>query len=1774
MNDNNTGKNTNEELDKKLEQLTDDSYYKEEIMKKLDKIDVPPEVSDYTREGINKAKSEKQKKMSPLKRAGVIASALTLVAAVTLSVIFVPSILASIRQPANPDTNPELIITTDAGDAEKTNTTPTEGDGAAEQAPPASLIAESAIGEVVITPVATPEENSSVYVNSTFKIQTKEATTPEQLAKELSINDEDLELSVIKSDKESDTDFELTFNEPLKHNKVYKIVYASPNKRPLSFAFQTEEKLCVVSALPANNTYGVTLDHGIEIKFNEEIESGIEEHFTIAPAVKGRFEQVGTTYIFIPAENLAPSTVYSITLSKDMVGKTTGTSMDEDYVLSFGTAESSKTSDAYISVARPLLETFLPEDEIVIEMNVVGEYSPDSSFRIDVSSVDSAEVMLGYIKDAWDISEGQYPGSVVDTQQPKITPDSFAAPILTVNTDLYTVDIDRKYYYSQPHSYLLMGQTLPEGLYALTITHTKGSEVITQYKFIQVSALSVYSLSVEDELCVWVNDTATGKPAVGAEVSIDGMSYKTGESGAVLVSGMKSEQFICKVKYGAYREFVYISAAFAPTELKTSDKYYAYMYTDRPVYKPTDTVQVFGVINARYDEYNLALTDIVEVKIGDMYSKQVVVDDNGCFTAIFDIEDMSSNSSGYVQLYINGSRFENMYNYIEFADIENRRYVVDAKLDKLVLESGENLEVALDVSTYDGAPVEDVEFELSSYHLTNGSPVSAATDVTGAAIISLNYNSREIYKHYAPYSDSVIARTTGLENSSSYIYKSVMFIPRDIMHGAAPQPNGDIEVQFNKVNAQAIRDYVNQSSEGVNSYISEDVYRAEAVDVRYAVNIYKTTYTRTVRSEYYDHIQKRTITVYDYDSTTELSDTLVGMSADGKAIITDIPKDEEYVYYRAELIYPDSRGYEIVGSINGNNGLYTAQNPTTIRQFRIDPKNAAGEYTTYFGTDEEGTLTIRDYDQQTSLEGSMLAIFARDGIISVNHSDTTTVPFTFTSEMVSNAWVFGAYFDGKKVYPTYYPLGLYFLPDEKELDISMEFDKEVYSPGDIATVRVQLTNKDGTVPSRATVNLSVVDESSFFPESYSSQIVRTYYSSIHRAPPIYMSYTSYTQHEFSANNGAEMGGGGGEAFNIRKDFADNPCFDNYITGTDGIATITFKLADAVTSWRVTANAVARGGFVGTAKKNIVASMPLYINPVMADEYLVGDEITLAVKTYGSEYSLRNTEVEYYACIKKGDDVIAEQTVTSNSYGFFTLPSLEAGDYIVFLTAKAGELTDAVELPITVIAEGMKLDLQDSFVLAQSEQILPEYEITSSPVTVTMTNASNRILMNVLGGMVKSNSLRYDHQASRKYVSTYIQRIAGNAQEIQVGDYMPRDAEFRSYQKFGMPISRFDGGAERALNEGLGYTARFAAAFPELLDEYEIGRYLRDVENNLEIGQVDANYRRQLESDRAAYYLIRASMGESVLLEIKDQIALIYTDENQEQFSADYYQQLRVLYYSYALCVLGDDAGAYELMSKYPMSETILGEFTDEQGKQAIREELNALIFAVNTTVNPAAAFEYVETNGANIYCDDTLERITFVKNYVPAEGFTSSIAYTLNGEHIHRELKGFESINLTLTKEQFAVLNLEHIENETCVWVRYTGGASNLSGELDVISLEKTLMSNDRYVGEGIVTNGAVCLIEYEVRMPRDAQSGYYTIRDRLPSNMVLALDLSTIEDKTYLRQVDKHFVEYSFYYEKGLSHDKTMNFALRVINDSKAVISDAYVSQTFDMDTPYGKSK
>ncbi len=819
--------------------------------------------------------------------------------------------------------------------------------------------------------------------------------------------------------------------------------------------------------------------------------------------------------------------------------------------------------------------------------------------------------------------------------------------------------------------------------------------------WLQVTDVATYASIGLGKSLVWVNDVSAGSPIEGARVRSvgatldvttgdDGVAFfetpqdlvqlepsQFGYSSASVVGNLVVEapdgrtavvplgSIFAGFRYYGYRAYGYVG---------NPSFYWRFLYTDRHLYRLTDTIHFWGLVRARE---NPPPSQQVTVRITGSgseseYEPVVVAEDTfttsptGTFTGELSFAGVSA---GYYNLEVAVGDQVVTSTYLEVRDFVKPAYKIDVVPDRKAVFTGETVNFDVSATFFEGSPVPNLGLNYNG--MAQG---QLTTDADGQATVTATAPTGTPYRSFDSFSLDVVPQLAeeGEITGSAWVQvfpAAVTFrdIQTDFRDGQAVVEGQLTAVDLDRINSE--------QAEDTNDFLG-DPLPGRQVDAQ----VEEVTYEQIQEGEYYDFIAKIVRPRYRYEERRRPLPNLQA-TTDAQGRFTFTFSGSEDVTYEVTLTAVDDAGRKAVletGVYGRFRGYYSDQPYLSAGQ--KDNYSGFGPTNTYaLGEAVELTMRVGPDDLPSGGPNRYLFYFAQNGLRDYRVQDTSHLSFPFEEKHIPSIDVMGVRFTGATYQEVGYGYTARLDPEERKLTVRVEPDRERYEPGDDATLNVTVTGPDGNGV-RAEVLLSAVDEAIFRLEQpgydYERNILEQLYEAVD--PGILHTYAS---HQYpGAVPAAERGGDGGP----REDFKDVAFFGTVTTGDDGRGSVSFKLPDNLTSWRVTALAVTDTLYAGHSLKLVPVGLPFFVDVVLNRDYLTSDKPMLRVRGFGQE-------------LQPGDPVSFEvsapslgltEPLTAQGVAFqpvdIALPALIEGTHDLIIKGSHGSLSDSLKRTIQVL----------------------------------------------------------------------------------------------------------------------------------------------------------------------------------------------------------------------------------------------------------------------------------------------------------------------------------------------------------------------------------------------------------------------------------------------------------------------------------------------------------
>jgi uncharacterized protein YfaS (alpha-2-macroglobulin family) len=164
-----------------------------------------------------------------------------------------------------------------------------------------------------------------------------------------------------------------------------------------------------------------------------------------------------------------------------------------------------------------------------------------------------------------------------------------------------------------------------------------------------------------------------------------------------------------------------------------------------------------------------------------------------------------------------------------------------------------------------------------------------------------------------------------------------------------------------------------------------------------------------------------------------------------------------------------------------------------------------------------------------------------------------------------------------------------------------------------------------------------------------------------------------------------------------------------VTDDAGRATVSIPLADSITTWRLSASAVTERGALGASQADLRVFQPFFVDLDLPVAMIRGDEVAVPVVVYNyldepQTVDLQLKEADGFALVEGEATRKVELAAGEVQSVSFRLRMNSVGKQALEITARAGEVADAVRREVEVVADGQRVEASFSGSLNDSAEI--------------------------------------------------------------------------------------------------------------------------------------------------------------------------------------------------------------------------------------------------------------------------------------------------------------------------------------------------------------------------------------------------------------------------------------------------------------------------------------
>lgn len=1121
---------------------------------------------------------------------------------------------------------------------------------------------------------------------------------------------------------------------------------AATLREPFAARFKTAPKIAIVATAPPDGATGVAVEREFVVRFQGVIDERTlgKDAFTILPkptAVYSYFNSYENRYII--NWPIQPQTAYTVTLSGE-IGDVFGNTLGQDTLVRFRTGNRKPFAHLNVPAEVGAYNAYTNTLVAVSYRNV-----SQLNFKLYAVSEADAQRLLG--PQAWEVRQSYRPKAeaLLREWSTPVTPEPNA------NT-LAKLPLAEE------------GGPLPSGLYWLELRapevdygdgSAESGQVAPRHLLI-VSPLNLISKKSAEEILVWATDLSSGQPTPGVRIRVRGPATADGvtDSDGIMRAPIKqTEPWQPLVVFagdladaaGALASAPALYGAMStdwqqglgPWDFNLPGEFppplwQGYFYTDRPIYRPGQTVYWKGIIRADDDAIYQTPAPGTEMKIvirndrGEIIYEQV--HQTNAFGAVYgDLPLAEEAGLGYYYIEASFAQIDPAASPqptfgvgFQVAEYRKPEYLVELTTAQDEVLQGETIDAAVQANFFFGGPVSNAKVEWTAYS------EDAPFTYTGDEWYS--------FSDYLGWDPNAMARFGGSVGSGQGVTDSQgrfsFQIPADIGDKANDQ-RFVIDVRITDLTNQEVADSASvvvhkglvYPGLATRSYVSV-VGQPNQVDLitvdwdsqpvpnqELAVGVSKAEWI---------NVQKKAEDGQFY-WTTEVKETpvlteTITTDAKGQAVFTWTPAEGGQYKINASVV--DSQG----NTVRSSTFVWASASPETYVSWRVDNNDRitlVADKAQYQVGDTAQVLVPHPY--QGPVEA--LLTIERGRIIETQrltldgNSETLAIPISedFTPDVfVSVVIVKGQDVQGAELGS--FKLGYVKLPVDtttKELQITLTPSQSELRPGQTVTFTMEVEDSAGQ-PVQAEFSLALIDKALLsLAQGDSMTLLDTFYRE--RGLGVQTASTlvvNLDRLNLQLQEGAKGGGGGGDGLglvDVRSEFQDTAFWEpTVVTDATGRAVISVTLPDNLTTWRLDGRGVTIDTQVGQATVEIRTTLPLLVRPVLPRFFVSGDRAVIGAVVNN------NTDVS-----RTVDVIMTAQGLTTTAALSQTL-TVGAGEQarvtwpIVLLPPASDAPTAEAVVRFTAWETGAPSDIA----LGDAVQIaLPVYRY-SSPETVATAGA--------------------------------------------------------------------------------------------------------------------------------------------------------------------------------------------------------------------------------------------------------------------------------------------------------------------------------------------------------------------------------------------------------------------------------------------------------------------
>ena len=748
----------------------------------------------------------------------------------------------------------------------------------------------------------------------------------------------------------------------------------------------------------------------------------------------------------------------------------------------------------------------------------------------------------------------------------------------------------------------------------------------------------------QSEALAWLVDQESGKPVPNAAVVFYNDKMSVVGQAQTDADGLAYIQNVSNVKYARSADPSHLAMASLDWGSGVSEgqfgiwtdfyspvsSNFAYVYTDRALYRPGQTIFYKGILRSN-DDLHYRLPDLKNVAVtiendqGKLYQGSAALSADGSFSGNFAVGADAQVGNYNIYVRQNAGDDTSLGNVaFRVADYKKPEFQVTTDVTPGTVVVGDPVKFSLQAAYYSGGNVSNAQ--VSWFMESTPTDYYPPDPYSQYSFSDYDYSNYYAYNS-GPSNNSVIQNGSGSTDANGHFELA----QTASLNNANTDQQTTFSVNVTDVGGNLVGDHTSliiygsalhpgiRTENYVGTQGQAQAFHLVVLDLKGQPVAKQAVSVQIVNQQWFSVVKQDANGVSQWVTSVKnipVSTVSAVTDADGLAQVAFTPAQGGE--FKAIATVLDSAGRKSKAStyLWVSSTSYIAWQQTNDRSFQL-----IADKKSYNPGDTAHILIAQPFQGEVyallTLERGH--IYQKKVIKLDSNSSIYDLPITADMAPImylSVSVVKGA--DGK--HPSDFKVGMASLdvnPSQQNLNVNISSDTTTAQPGQVVTYTVVTKDLSGQ-PVRADVSMALIDKAALaLAPSNSLTPLAAFYPirslGVQTASSIVLNAEDYNANYQATSPGGEHSGGGGKGndnlgiITVRENFKDTAFWQaQVLTGADGTARVKVTLPDNLTTWQMDARAVTDDTRVGEATQEILSTRPLSID-LQTPRFLVSND---------------------------------------------------------------------------------------------------------------------------------------------------------------------------------------------------------------------------------------------------------------------------------------------------------------------------------------------------------------------------------------------------------------------------------------------------------------------------------------------------------------------------------------------------------------------------------------